>query len=637
MRKQIPRIAVYIVLLLIVFTVYRPMMDLDTNYVISERGIADASIYDLSKVRARIFAANWEYYPKQLYTPEDFQNGSAGAPIYENNVNSAEYGTYRITLILPPGKTYGMTGRSFLYSTKIYVNGRPAAEIGQPGETPETTKPHTNTYALYFTPQSKTTEIIFQTANFQMKDGGGSYSFSLGEAALTEQYRLTRMTGAMVTVGSLITVSLIFTGMFIFFSKRQQFLWYAVLVFMIAVRDLFIRDKPIMEFFPDIDWYLSIRIEYFCTVLIFVFTLIYFYTLYPKFIWKPAFFAAQSLSVLYSALIAFTEPMFFGNLLSYFFILWAAAGVYILVKLALGFKNGGSGRILIFTGLMFFLLTAVNDMIQYALPVYMPFYDMLSTGMLMFVYMNMTALFLGFAETEAALYETNRKAEILAAKTAIYGQINHDIRTPLTVISNYAQMVMEQLAENEVNEQTITDLNTIRSEAEHLAKTVSVALHNSENGNNPEELDMIKIIKRIYNVFAGQMKSARRGFAADIPEKAPAVWGSADDIIRILWNLLDNAIKHNEHGDIVMSVSSDGANIIVEIADKGEGIEPEIYSKLFTRGISGKGGTGLGLFICREIAGKYNGEITVHSEYGSGTTATLTLPVYNAEGKNKDE
>ena len=439
MRNQIAKIIIYILLLAAVMFFYRPLMKLDDHYIYAADGEADLTGFDFTRYRARVYASGWEYYPERLYTPGDFQAGAIDTPIYENNINSAAYGSYRVTLNLPPGKTYGITGRSFLYSTKIYINGALADEIGAPGSAPETTTPRTNTYAVYFTPQTDITEIIFQVANFQMEDGGGSYSFSLGEAGLVERYRLTRLTGAIVVVGSLITVALLFIGIFIFFTNRRCFLYYALMTLTIAVRIMFTGDKPVMEFFPDFDWYAGMRIEYLTFVLIFVFALLYFHALYKKLIWRPVFAAALGLSALYGGVVLFFEPMVFGALNIYFYALCGAAGLYVLIKLAIGLKNGDIEHILVFTGILLFFLAAVNDMIQYSLPVFMRFYDIISVGMLFFVHINMIALTIGFERTEKEYNEAKQREEELTRKTNFYHRVSHDLLTPLTRVSTCVQ------------------------------------------------------------------------------------------------------------------------------------------------------------------------------------------------------
>ena len=463
MLKQLLKIVIYILLLVVVITAYQPLMKLDNNYVIAEEGLVDLTDFDFTGGRARVLARDWEYYPEHLYTPQDFQADGIIDSIYENNVNSAEYGTYRVTLLLPSGKTYGMTGRSFLFSTKVYINGELVGEIGNPGDTAEATVPCTNTYAFYFTPQSDSTEIIFQVANFQMEDGGGSFSFSLGEAVQVEQYRMTRLAGAVVVVGALITVTLLFIGMFIFFTNRRSFLFYALLTLMIAARVFLTGDKPIMEFFPSLDWIVSIRAEYLNFILIFVFALLYFYTLYKKLIWKPVLFTALGLSTVYGGIVLLASPMLFGALNIYFYLLCGATGLYALVRLALGLKKGGMERALIFIGLLFFLLAAVNDLIQYSLPVFMEFYDIISVGMLMFVFINMIALTIGFTKTERELDEAKRHEEELAAKTDFYHHMAHDLLTPLTRISTNIQVAsMEEETDRERLRESQKDIMLIK-------------------------------------------------------------------------------------------------------------------------------------------------------------------------------
>jgi signal transduction histidine kinase len=238
-----------------------------------------------------------------------------------------------------------------------------------------------------------------------------------------------------------------------------------------------------------------------------------------------------------------------------------------------------------------------------------------------------------FAKTETALYESTQKTEILAAKTAIYTQINHDIRTPLTVISNYAQIVMEQIAESSPDKQMVADLKVICDEAERLAVMVSRALRSSEVGGSPALLDIAGIARQMAVVFTRHIRLRERSFTADITESLLPVWGSYDDMIWLLWNLMSNAIDHNECGGITLSAALDGEIVIVTVMDEGEGIAPELLPRIFTRGMSGKGSTGLGLPRCREIARKYNGDVTVQSELGKGTVAAVTLPVYRAESE----
>ncbi len=629
MRKQIPKIIIYILLLLTVFIAYQLMMKVDSGELIVNRGVADPSEhYDMSRERARIHAIDWEYYPEHLYTPEDFASGNTIEPIYSVNENPAAFGTYRVTVHLPTGKTYGMAGRSFLFSQRTFINDEMAGEIGSPGTTAKTTVPRTSMYTYYFTPQTDKTEIIFQVSDFQMADGGGAYSFSIGEAPMIQSFRLHRQSGSLAVTGCLVMVALLFAGMFIFFSRRRYFLWYAMIALMIAVRGLFIGDKPIMEFMQNLNWYTAIRIEYVSLILIVVFAVLYFRELYRNTMPKPVFYTLLGISAVYALLVLVTEPLFFSIFNFYYAFLWVITALWVLMRLAMGIKKGGVERLFVFIGLLCFVAAAVNDQIQYTFTFYPQFENSITVGMLLFVFMNMLALLFGFVKTETALHESTQKSEILAAKAALYTKMNHDIRTPLTAISNYAQLITEQLREGKSDEQTIADMKIIRSEAERLADMASNALHSSEGGNDPETLDMTVIARQMQGIFCGQMKFSGRTLTAAIPNKLPPIWGSASELTRLLWNLLDNAVKHSGHGAVHISAVSDGDIVTVSIADEGVGIAPELLPKIFDSGVSGTGGTGLGLPICREIARKYHGDVTIESEPGKGTTAMVTLPVY---------
>jgi len=83
----------------------------------------------------------------------------------------------------------------------------------------------------------------------------------------------------------------------------------------------------------------------------------------------------------------------------------------------------------------------------------------------------------------------------------------------------------------------------------------------------------------------------------------------------------------------VRADTEDGAVRII-VKDEGVGIPPELLPKVFERGVSGKkDGTGLGLAFCREIARRHNGDISIQSEYGKGTTVTVTLPTHKEQIK----
>ncbi|MDR1603605.1 MAG: sensor histidine kinase [Gracilibacteraceae bacterium] len=252
--------------------------------------------------------------------------------------------------------------------------------------------------------------------------------------------------------------------------------------------------------------------------------------------------------------------------------------------------------------------------------------------------------------------EAREKEQELTAQNAMLGQaariradmlgvLSHEVRTPLTVMSAYAQYVAEHLREQEggLDPQTEQDLAAISGEAKRLSELTTTALRLSQlsrpGAAEPEGeaaspgitvFNIGEATRLIAGLFRPVMERQGRALTLSIPDDLPQVKGNPDDLSRLLWNLLDNALTHAKHGDIEVSGVAAGNDVRIVVKDKGAGIPPELLPHVFERGVSGKdGGSGMGLAICKEIALQHGGEVTVESEYGWGTSASLTM--HNAQ------
>ena len=112
----------------------------------------------------------------------------------------------------------------------------------------------------------------------------------------------------------------------------------------------------------------------------------------------------------------------------------------------------------------------------------------------------------------------------------------------------------------------------------------------------------------------------------------PLIYSDKSRIGVLLKNVIGNAIKYRRKdidSFVKFSVKRGDGNIIMKISDNGEGIDAQHLDKIFTmfyRGTTSSIGTGLGLYICKEIANKLNGDLNVESILGEGTTMTITIP-----------
>jgi signal transduction histidine kinase len=130
-------------------------------------------------------------------------------------------------------------------------------------------------------------------------------------------------------------------------------------------------------------------------------------------------------------------------------------------------------------------------------------------------------------------------------------------------------------------------------------------------------------------------EDAQSKISADIEENMPKMLADENEIIRVIINLINNAIKHNEKGTTIkVSARRTNDKIIVSVSDNGSGIPDSEKPKIFQRYPTAKRkiGTGLGLYLSKQIIDAHNGKIWFESELNKGTTFSFSLPI-NA-GKN---
>jgi len=213
-----------------------------------------------------------------------------------------------------------------------------------------------------------------------------------------------------------------------------------------------------------------------------------------------------------------------------------------------------------------------------------------------------------------------------ASKTWFLSQMSHEMRTPLTVMSTYAQFAVEEIRENGANEQTLADLATISGEAKRLAEmadgTLKILLSESETLSDEQKnapVDIGELSTLIARLFEPAVKRHGCVLNTVIKQNIPRVLGDSGALTQLFWNILQNAVIHSQCKNIVLSVEAihhdvSHTDVIITIKDDGCGIDADLLPHIFERGKGEKSGSGLGLPICRDIARRHGGDITISSE-----------------------
>jgi signal transduction histidine kinase len=238
---------------------------------------------------------------------------------------------------------------------------------------------------------------------------------------------------------------------------------------------------------------------------------------------------------------------------------------------------------------------------------------------------------------EQALIEAKEAAEASnRAKSTFLATMSHEIRTPLNGVLGMAQaMAAEDLSDGQRER-----LDVIRQSGETLLAILNDVLDLSkiEAGKlelEETEFDIQELARGAYAAFTAIANKKGLSFALQVDPAAEGVYrGDSTRVRQILYNLVSNAIKFTDQGEVRVRVARGDEALELSVTDSGIGIAPEPLSRLFAKFEQADstttrryGGTGLGLAICREFAELMGGTIVAESRAGEGSCFTARLPL----------
>ncbi len=237
--------------------------------------------------------------------------------------------------------------------------------------------------------------------------------------------------------------------------------------------------------------------------------------------------------------------------------------------------------------------------------------------------------------TEAALRE---RAEAMEAadrlKSEFVGHVSYQLRTPLTTISGYGELLQSGAA-GELNDKQAEYVFAIQSAGEDLAKTIDDILDFAAIEADTIDLELGDV--DIYDVLATTMEhlaekaeDARIEMIFDCPENIGIIRADEKRIKQIVYNLLNNALRFTKPGGRVelgaMEEAGENSGIIIWVKDNGVGIPSDKQPQVFESFKSSRGGAGLGLALVERFVSRHGGWVELDSEEGKGTHVSVHLP-----------
>jgi signal transduction histidine kinase/PAS domain-containing protein len=245
------------------------------------------------------------------------------------------------------------------------------------------------------------------------------------------------------------------------------------------------------------------------------------------------------------------------------------------------------------------------------------------------------------AMESARLFDEARRAN--EGKADFLAVVSHDLRTPLTAIMGYAEL-LELGVPEALSARAQQQVQRIRTSARHLLYLLNELLAFARLDAGREEVrrrqvDIRAIGLEVAAVMEPLAVARALQFHLDMPNEPVPALTDPDKLRQILLNLLGNAVKYSTRGDVHLEIDSEGASVRIRVRDTGIGIAAEHLPHIFQpfwqvdpTQRSRDGGTGLGLSVVQRLVALLSGHVAVTSVLGVGTTFTVRIPVGSAQG-----
>jgi signal transduction histidine kinase len=257
---------------------------------------------------------------------------------------------------------------------------------------------------------------------------------------------------------------------------------------------------------------------------------------------------------------------------------------------------------------------------------------------LMQSFADQSAIALENARLFDEIAQKSRELEIASQhKSQFVANMSHELRTPLAAILGYAELMQEGFYEP-LGQKSLDALTRIGSNGKHLLGLINTVLDIAkiESGQftlNMAEYAIESVVETVRAATESLAQNKKLALKTDVAKSLPIGLGDEQRLTQVLLNLVGNAIKFTDTGEVRVTAKAVNGHFTVSVTDTGPGIPVEHQARIFEQfhqvdssNTKAKGGTGLGLAIAKQIVEMHGGRIWVESHLGKGSTFQIELP-----------
>lgn len=662
--KNYTHILKLILLLFILIAITIVISSLGNRYSfldINKNGVMDLRNWNFDKTGTVNLNGKWEFYWKKLYTYENLKNGDMKPDIYAevpgvwnnykikgHNLPGYGYATYRIKVkVSDCKKMMAVRIRNMSASYKLYIDNKLIASNGRVGTNARDFIPQYRTVTANFTPQKYEFNIIVQASNYSYARGGMWYPVKLGTSyGITSQNQALMMKD-MFLIGALIAIAIYYINFFLLRPKERINLLFVLICVIGAARLFNYGEFNILSYEKDV------FLEYFFDCILPLLFLVIVNKMFPNNISKKKVECLKIITMIEIAIFIVFPVHIYTSFVYVFEVIYSMCVLVALVISIRAFKMKKSNSVIITSACILIVISFINDML-FQNDVILHINDDMSP-IAIFISIMLESFVLSRKFADAFTQSENLSSKLSFSlkkekemqerllrldklKDEFLANTSHELRTPLSGIISITESMIRGV-NGSVNEMQEKDLSIVVSSGTRLLNLVNDILDISKLKNKDiklykKSLNINKIISSIVNVFDYLNKNKAVKIVVEIPSNIPCILADEDRFNQIMYNLIGNAVKFTEKGYVRIYAAQENDYVKIVVEDTGEGMPEDKISKIWEAfeqidtSITRKhGGTGLGLYITKQLIELHGGEIIVESELGVGSKFIFTLPV----------
>jgi GAF domain-containing protein/anti-sigma regulatory factor (Ser/Thr protein kinase) len=257
---------------------------------------------------------------------------------------------------------------------------------------------------------------------------------------------------------------------------------------------------------------------------------------------------------------------------------------------------------------------------------------------LMQAFADQSAIALENARLFGEIAQKSRELEIASQhKSQFVANMSHELRTPLAAVLGYAELMQEGFYEPQ-GPKSLDALTRIRSNGKHLLGLINAVLDIAKIESGQFTLNMVEyaiesVVETVRSATESLAQNKKLALKTEVAKSLPIGIGDEQRLTQVLLNLVGNAIKFTDKGEVRVAAKTVNGHFAVSVTDTGPGIPQEHQERIFEHFhqvdsslTKAKGGTGLGLAIAKQIVEMHGGRIWVESTVGKGSTFQMEIP-----------